>query len=189
MAQKHRGKLSFWIGKYKLEFLLNKEEGIKGLKFLAATLLVFLALNFIFSIPLAFVEFIIAEKISFVLSLFGVSSEVIFQEPALLLIHNANVPMPIAISYLCTGILETALLIAAIAASYGIEIRKRVIGIAAAAIAIFIFNLLRILATIFLIINFNLSVAEFGHEVLFRMFLFVVIAGFYAAWFWLATKK
>lgn len=190
MKKKSKKKsFSLVFGSYRLDFLLNQKEGVKGIKFLAATLLLFLALNFLLSIPLAMVEFAIAKMISFLLSLSGIGSGVIFQEPALLLIHNANVQMPIAISYLCTGILETALLVAAIAASFGIEIRKRIIGIVAAAIAIFAFNLLRILATIFLIINFNLSVAEFGHEVLFRLFLFIVIAGFYAVWFWRATKS
>ena len=172
---------------YEIAFSFNKEDRDKGAKFLGAMLVLFFALNFLFSLPLIGIEYVIASIVSFVLNLFGIANATAFEEPALILIHNIDVP--IAISYLCTGILETALLVAAIATSFGISTKKRLLGIAGAIAGIQLFNLFRILTTIFLIINFNLEVAELGHELLFRLFLLIVIAGFYSLWFFWATKK
>ena len=95
----------------------------------------------------------------------------------------------IIFSDLCTGLLETALLVAAIAATFEVSKRKRIIGIIAGAIAVFAFNLARIAITTLAILGTTIEVAEFTHNILFRVFLFIAIAGLYGAWYWLAVKK
>ena len=119
MKKKKAKEFKLGLFGYEIDFSFNKEDRDKGAKFLGAMLVLFFALNFLFSLPLIWIEYVIASIVSFVLNLFGIANATAFEEPALILIHNIGVP--IAISYLCTGILETALLVAAIATSVGIS--------------------------------------------------------------------
>jgi len=167
--------------------LLDREEISKSGKFLLGLAIIFLALNLLFSlIPLEWVEFVFAFLTSLILSIFGVQNELVYGEPVLLLLHNF--PIPISISYLCTGLLELSIVIAAVAASFGIDQQKRFIGIIAGIATIFAFNLARIVLSIGIILLFGLEIGELSHELLFRIFLFLVIAGFYWVWFNWATK-
>ena len=79
--------------------------------------------------------------------------------------------------------------ILAVLASFGIDLKKRIIGVIAGTIALFLFNLFRIIASILIINSFGLDAGNFSHDILFRIFLFVTIAGFYFYWFKWATKK
>jgi exosortase/archaeosortase family protein len=95
----------------------------------------------------------------------------------------------IIFSELCTGFLETALLAAAIAATFEIKKRKRFFGIIVSIITIFFLNQLRIVATTIAILGTTIQIAEFAHNILFRIFLFIAIACLYAGWYYWATKK
>lgn len=95
----------------------------------------------------------------------------------------------IVFSSLCTGLLELSVLVSAIIASHGIEIRKRIVGSVLAVAAVFIFNIMRIYITASFILSQNIEVAEIMHSVLFKSFLFVVIVGFYFLWFKWSTEE
>lgn len=95
----------------------------------------------------------------------------------------------IFIAWLCTGILEIIILISAILASFGINRKEKIIGIILAVIVGIIFNVLRILVTIHIVLTQNLQVVEFAHDILFKVVLFCYITVFYVAWFYWAMRK
>ncbi len=163
----------------------KESEAKKGLKFLLHFSVWFLALNFFaWLLPLPWVEAVTAELSVWLLALFGTGAEIIFREPVLILLHNHT----ISISYLCTGLLEAVIIAAAVLASVGISREKRILGAVAGVALTFIFNQARIVATMLAVVNMGLDSAEFLHNLLFRVFLFIVIAGYYALWFWIVTK-
>jgi len=164
----------------------EKDEIYKTGKFLLGFVVIFLVLTFLFSlIPLVWLELITAQVSLVLLNLFGIYGSIEIQEPVLLILGDRT----IQISYLCTGVLELIVLTAGIAASFGIKARKRLIGILIAIAFGFVFNQIRIVATILAIYAFSLPIVVLAHDLLFRIFLFIYIAGFYAAWFWWATKN
>lgn len=169
----------------KLSFDLTRGDLRKGMKFLFGTAIAF-AVFYAASlfIPLRGLELLIAKTVGGSLQLLGFTvSYLAEQEPVLMNVNDKG----ILISYLCTGLLEAIVLSSCIAASLGIPREKRITGIVLGIAGIFIFNIFRILATILAIFQFNLEIANLAHEVFFRAFLFLVIAGFYAAWFLWAT--
>jgi len=99
------------------------------------------------------------------------------------IITVASLDYPIYINFLCTGILEFALLTSAILASTSISLKKRFIGVSLAIAVVIIFNIIRISLTTYLITVLNLSWANFFHGFLFRFFLVIIVLGFY--WLWL----
>jgi exosortase/archaeosortase family protein len=115
----------------------------------------------------------------------GVQGEIVFQEPVLLLLPNLS----IQISFLCTGLVELMVLVAAILASFGIDFEKKWKGIIGAIATVLVFNALRIIVTSLLIQNTTRELADLAHDLLFRISLFVVIVGFYGLWFYWATGK
>lgn len=167
-----------------------KREAWLGAKFLAGTIAVFVLLHTLVSllVPLELAELFFAQSAKIFVGFFGVQGTIQQGEPALIFLQGAGIETPISISYLCTGLLEMLILVAAVAASFGIETRKRAIGILGAVLATAAFNIFRITASILLIVFSGLQAAEFGHEILFRGFLFVTIAGYYAVWFGWATR-
>ena len=163
-----------------------KDEARKAGKFIAGLAIAFALIYFLESLlPLVAVEAFVATVVMEILKLFGFEASLIIQEPVVLMVGEKA----IAISYLCTGLLEIAVIVASIGASFGVNIYKRIIGCVGAVIATMLFNFFRIVSTILIIFSFDLQVAELAHEFLFRIFLFVVIVGIYAAWFKWATKK
>ncbi len=109
-----------------------------------------------------------------------------FQEPIIISVQKSSIQL----SELCTGMLETILLAAAILASVEISWKKRVVGIVAGIFAAQAFNLVRVVATIENIISTSQAFAELTHDVLFRLSLLVVIAGFYFVWLkWALGEK
>jgi len=95
----------------------------------------------------------------------------------------SSLDYPIFINFLCTGILEFALLASAILASTSVSWKKRVIGVSLSIPLVIIFNIIRISFTVYLITALNLSWANFFHGFLFRLFLVIIVIGFY--WLWL----
>ena len=158
-------------------------------KFMLAILALFLLFNFILSFfPLWWFEYFFAQSSLLMLNIFGIEGTIEISEPVLL--HIQGFALPIAISYLCTGILELTVIWSAILSSFGIDIKKRIIGAFAATIFLGIFNIARISASILIIAYFGLSAGEFSHDILFRVFLFVTIALYYYLWFnWASGKE
>ena len=167
----------------------RKEEKEKSAKFLLVFVIIYslLYFGFNFIVPLEMFEFFIASAVMSLLGLMGVNGSIVLQEPVLILLESG---LEIQISYLCTGLMEIFIVIGAVLASLGIEMRKRIIGVIAGVVFAFVFNIFRIVATIFIALgNPESLVLELAHDVLFRITLFVVIAGFYIAWFLWATGQ
>ena len=167
---------------------MSNKELLSAGKFIAGILIFFAIFYFLFLIiPLEWIEFFYAKISLEILKLFGFTGEIIFQEPVLIQLNVFNVP--IGISYLCTGLLELTLVWASVLASFGIELKKRIQGVIAGTIVLVCFNFIRILSTIIIIALFGLEAGDLSHEFLFKLFLFLTIAGFYYFWFNWATKK
>jgi exosortase/archaeosortase family protein len=165
--------------------LRDREEVLKSAKFTLTIVLVFLGLHFLAGlVPIEWVQYFYAWVVQKVIFVFGIESEILFA-PVQLVFEKFTAE----ISYLCTGLLETVLVVAAILSSHGINYKKRIAGAFFAFIATVLLNVFRISATILAIVFVGVYTGEFFHEVLFRIFLFVAIAGIYAAWFFWATKK
>lgn len=116
----------------------------------------------------------------------GVQSTVIANaEPVILQVQGIS----ILISELCTGMLETILLFSAVISSFGIPARKRIFGAIGALVFGFAFNQLRIFVSIMQLLHESVQVAELTHDLMFRISIIIVIAGYYAVWFkWAASK-
>ncbi|MFH1240226.1 MAG: exosortase/archaeosortase family protein [Candidatus Diapherotrites archaeon] len=170
-------------------FKFRKDEKEKGTKFLLVFVIIYslLYFGFNFIVPLEMFEFFVASIVMSLLGIMGVKGSIVLQEPVLILLESS---LEIQISYLCTGLMEIFIVIGAVLASLGIEMRKRLIGIVAGVVFAFVFNIFRIVVTIlFAVSNPAPGVLEFTHDILFRVTLFVVIAGFYIVWFLWATNQ
>ena len=159
-----------------------REQAAHAGKFLLGIAALFLLFNYILSlIGYAAFENFYAEASLLVLKIFGLDGSVVAGEPALISLQIFSVP--VGISYLCTGLLEMTVVWGAILASFGIPLRKRIIGAVAGAVVIAVFNIARIAASILIISFFGLDAGNFSHDLLFRVFLFLTVAGFYYFWF------
>ncbi len=168
--------------------LFSKKESIKTGKFLLGFGASFLALSaLLFFVPLEWIEFFFAAATLLLLNALGFAGEIVFGEPVLIQLQALS--LPIAITYLCTGLLEAVVVVSAVAASFGIPAKKRIVGVALGLLAIVAFNVVRIVASILIIIFLGLDAGEFSHDLLFRIFLFATIAGYYFFWFRWVTKK
>ncbi|MEK6972431.1 MAG: exosortase/archaeosortase family protein [archaeon] len=167
-----------------------RKEAVKGTVFLASFLILFGIMNFLINALPNFIlnfELWIANIILAIMQSLGFNGSIIIINdlPIIELANGVN----IQISYLCTGLLEAAVLLAAILASHGIAWKKRIIGALAGIVLAQLFNITRILLTITFILDSDIQTIEFVHNIFFRVTLFIVIVGIYAAWFWIATRK
>ncbi len=168
--------------------MFSRKDALQAGKFIAAIVVLFLFFGFVFSLfPLEWFEGFFASATLWFLKLLGFKGVVVAGEPVL--VYLDSFAAPLGFSYLCTGILELTIVWSAVLASFGIDLRKRLIGVAAAAIVLVAFNFARIISSILIIAWLGLDAGNFSHDILFRVFLFVVIAGFYYVWFGWATKK
>lgn len=165
------------------------EEWVAGTgKFLLGIAALFLAFNFILSlVPLQWFEEFYAAGTLTVLQALGFKGEVVAGEPVLVYLNSFTVPL--GFTYLCTGLLEMALVWSAVLASFGIELRKRVTGAIVGTFVLVVFNFVRIISSILIMSTLGLDAGNFSHDLLFRVFLFVTIAGYYWVWFNLASPK
>lgn len=160
---------------------MNKNNAIKGGKFLVLLILSYVIISVLFLfIPLELIELITAKTV-----IIFTGGKIVFQEPVLILFENFKVQ----ISYLCTGLMEFILLASALIATAGIKKEKKIIGIIGAGITTYIFNVIRIALTISLIENTSTEIIELTHNILFKITLFALIAGYYFIWYYLSVKK
>jgi len=166
----------------------HEKDVLQAGKFIAGITLLFFAFNFLLSlVPLEFFEFFYAFFTLEFLKLIGFEGVLEFQEP--ILVHLSGIALPLGFSYLCTGLLEMSLVWSAVLSSFGIDLRKRLVGLGIGTLVLVGFNLVRIIVSVLIIAWFGLNAGNFSHDLLFRVFLFVTIAGFYYYWFKWATKK
>jgi len=170
--------------------LKNKKKLKDSFYFLFLFLFFFIIIFIILSktILYTFINFIYGLLSSFLLThIYHLSSSFLFDSlNKLSVLTIANINYPVVIEFLCTGILEFSLLSAAILASFDSSWKKRIIGVLISAVVVFIFNIFRITITIFIIDKLNLSVANFFHGFLFRLFMVIIVVGVY--WYWLYKK-
>jgi len=115
-------------------------------------------LNIIYNIPSAFF-FDFVEKSTFIII--------------------PTLEYPVAIIFLCTGILEFSLIFSSIVSTIGVPVKQKIKWVLASSLIVIVFNLLRITFTIFIIVYLNLEVANFFHGFLFRLFLLIIVIGTY----------
>ena len=166
----------------------GKEDAIKTGRFVLYFILVYLLASMALELllPTQALEAAVANNVLFLLGGAGHSGSVSSGETAVIALAGGT---KIEISDLCTGRMETLIIFSAIIASAGIAWRKRLAGAAVAAVAAIAFNHLRIAGTALLILGSgDTAMIEFAHNILFRAFLFIVIAGFYIGWFYWAAS-
>ncbi|HIH09812.1 MAG TPA: exosortase/archaeosortase family protein [Candidatus Diapherotrites archaeon] len=150
-------------------------------KFLFGIAVLFIIFSYLLSlVPQVWFGMFYANAALAALQPFGISGTVENSDPVQLRLGQLNDPL--GFGYLCTGILEMALVWAAVLATPSVGLRERIRGAAAAVGVIAAFNLLRIVATILILVSLGLGAASFSHDIFFRMFLFLTIAGYYYAW-------
>lgn len=179
----------------KAGFSFEREDAAKVGRFLAYFLafymIAYVAARYLFG--MAAIELWVADSAAFLLGIFGQPAAVALSNAAQgvsqeVVVQMANGPN-ILISELCTGLTEIFVIVGAIIASMGISWRKRLIGAAAAAVLVVLLNLARIVFTALIILGTSdLGLVDFAHNILFRVFLFVSIAGIYIAWFYWAAS-
>lgn len=170
------------------KFSFTEKDILQAGKFLAGMTVLFLFFNFLVGlVPLEWFETFYAFFTLEFLKLLGFGGSLEAGEPVM--VHLDGFIAPLGFSYLCTGLLELILVWSAVLSSFGIEAKKRLIGAIVGTAALVVFNFFRIISSILVIAWFGLEAGNFSHDLLFRMFLFVTIAGFYYCWFQWATKK
>jgi len=174
----------------KLPFSLSfgKDDAVKTGRFLLYFILVYLVFSMLAKgiVGIETIELWVAGNVLGILSFFGQTGTVSLTETALIQLDSG---IAIEISELCTGLMETMLIVGAIIASIGMSWKKRLIGAGATLIIAVIFNHLRIVVTTLLILGTNdLTLIEFTHNILFRITLLVIIAGLYIIWFYWAAS-
>jgi len=175
--------------KKNLQPSLGKEDAIKTGRFVLYFILVYLLASMALEVllPARALEAAVANNVLFLLGAAGQGGSVSSGETAVIALAGGA---KIEISELCTGRMETLIIFSAIIASAGIAWRKRLAGAAIAAAAAIAFNHLRIAGTALLILGSgDTAMIEFAHNILFRVFLFIVIAGFYIGWFYWAASS
>jgi exosortase/archaeosortase family protein len=172
-----------------LNMSFSKDDATKTGRFVLYFILIYLVLSVAITaaIPVQTQELFVANNVLGMLQLFGYTGQVSLDETALI---SLDAGPRIAISDLCTGLMETLIIVGAILASAGISLRRRLIGAAVGAVATILFNYVRIIITALVILGTgDLALIEFTHNVLFRIFLFLAIAGIYIAWFYWAVSR
>lgn len=164
----------------------KKKERQKALSFLILFLIFFLIIYLLLTKTFLYkqINIFFAVTSGFILqTIFGINNHFIydsFLKNSTIIISNLEYPL--IINKLCTGILEFSLLSAAIIASKGIAISRRIIGFLISIFVVIVFNIFRISFTGYLIINLNLFWAEIFHGILFRLFLVIIVIGTYYLW-------
>lgn len=164
----------------------KKKERQKALSFLILFLIFFFIIYLLLTKTFLYkqINIFFAVTSGFILqTIFGINNHFIydsFLKSSTIIISNLEYPL--IINKLCTGILEFSLLSAAIIASKGISILKRIIGFLISILVVIVFNIFRISFTGYLIINLNLFWAEIFHGILFRLFLVIIVIGTYYLW-------
>lgn len=166
----------------KFIYLKKQEDLLLAGKFLFFFAVSFALLNSSVSlVDIVFFETLFAAPTSAFLSAIGFQNTLLpGQEPVTM--NIAGLGNPIIFTYLCTGLLEWMIIVSAILASTEARAEKRIHGVLFATIGVFAFNLFRINASILAVLFLGLEAAAFSHDIFFRVFLFISIAGFYYAW-------
>ncbi len=141
----------------------------------------------VYAFPKGFFESIVGQSVNFLLNLQGITTSTIIGEQ--FDIHLTTSGTIIIISWLCTGLLEIIILASTMLATFGVNLKEKILGIIGAIIVGFVFNLIRIMVTINIILTQNAQTFELAHDLLFRATLFLYIIIVYVIWFYLSIQK
>lgn len=161
-----------------------KEENEKIIlagQFIFKILIFFAFFNLIISLlaVISIQEFYAQLTLS-ILNALGFSGEIIFGNPVLVQLDVFNIPL--GFTYLCTGLLELSFLLSAILATPNKSECEKVLGLALGIVVLFVFNLVRIIASVLAIYYINQDAGIFSHDILFRVSLIFVITAYYYYW-------
>jgi exosortase/archaeosortase family protein len=163
--------------------LINiKKHKKKGLNFLAyfAGSFIFIYLLLTETFIYKYINYFFGVTSNFIINLISIPTAFIFDDVYnLSIIVISSLDYPIFISQLCTGILEFSLIVCAIFATTEVVLKRRILWMALSIPLVIIFNLIRIVFTVYLIVFLSVSVADIFHEILFRLFLVIIVVGFY----------
>jgi exosortase/archaeosortase family protein len=94
-----------------------------------------------------------------------------------------------AVSEVCSGAVEIALLVSLLIASFDIALGWRIVGSLAGALLLLLMNPIRIAVTMALTKDAGMEAGDFYHGMLFRLFLFVILVLYYFVWYRLAKDR
>jgi len=94
-----------------------------------------------------------------------------------------------AITQLCSGDIEIALLASLLVASIDVLLIWRLVGAFLGAGFLLLLNPLRIAVTLQITKGSGMEAGDFYHSLIFRLFLFVVLVLYYFAWYRLAARR
>jgi exosortase/archaeosortase family protein len=115
-----------------------------------------------------------------VLSTMGVPSEV---SGNMLTVNVRGEDIDFVISQLCSGDIEIALLVSLLIASLDVLLVWRILGSLIGIGFILLMNPLRIALTIWITTGTDLQIGDFYHNVMFRLFLFILLVFYYFLWY------
>ena len=165
----------------------SRKELEKGARFTLIALIVFsLAYALPYSIlPWGLFESLAMHSSALTLNLMGFGARTVSAEGFFIKTENTTA----GIIELCTGYLEFIVLASFILASEDRTLRRRVKGVIQGLAFILVLNPLRIAFTFSALATQGVMVADFIHNTLFKLSLFVVIFGFYAWWYLGLSRK
>jgi exosortase/archaeosortase family protein len=121
-----------------------------------------------------------------ILGLFGVETQV---SGNILTMMVQGESVDFAISQLCSGDIEIALLISLLIASLDVLLIWRVIGAFIGAGFLLLMNPIRISITLLVTKDSGLEAGDFYHTIIFRLFLFVLLVVYYFVWYRVFAKR
>lgn len=93
------------------------------------------------------------------------------------------------ISRLCSGDIEIALLVSLLIASFDVLLIWRLVGAFFGTVLLLLLNPLRIALTLLLTKDSGLEAGDFYHNIIFRLFLFVLLVLYYFVWYHIFAKR
>jgi len=182
------GVKKFW--KSLKEDLKNKKALRNATKFVLIFALVFLIFLLVL-IPLLaplwdFFGVVNAHSARAILGSFGIESKV---SGNILTTSVNGEDIDFVISQICSGDIEIALLVALLLASFDVVLSWRLIGSIVGAFVFLLINPLRIGLTLLITVKTNLEVGDLAHNVLFRLFLFLLLVFYYFLWYSLTKDR
>ncbi|MBN2518059.1 MAG: archaeosortase/exosortase family protein [Candidatus Altiarchaeota archaeon] len=164
--------------------LRNRKALRNATKFMVIFILLF-ALSLLVLIPLLsplwdFLGVFNSHTSHAVLALLGVESSV---SGNVITTRVGGQDVGFEISQICSGDIEIALLASLILASFDIAIFWRLLGSLAGALLVLLVNPLRISLTILITARSDLDVGELAHNIIFRLFLFLLLVFYYLLWY------
>lgn len=123
-----------------------------------------------------------AQATSGLLNFVGVGHSISFEAVPMIMLAEAE-GVKAAVTDLCVGDLELALLPAIVLSTFDRSLKRRLVGVVSGVLLILLVNPLRIFIVLWTASSFGWGLAEFMHGFSFRLVLILIILGFYYIWY------